>query len=164
MGGERPRVSTNALQHPDHPPAHTTTVSHHTPPLPPTPATLTPEHEHQAMPLFPQRRRPALRAAGSHALATGDQRLTKLDKTCHRQPLRRIPNNPEQIRTDPNKPEHRRTPRPDRGALRITPEQPEKNEPEHRRRPPQRPTPPPHRGEGLNCGKGRVLGRQLAAV
>ena len=31
-------------------------------------------------------------------------------------PPRTTLNNPEQIRTDPNKPEHRRTPRPDRDA------------------------------------------------
>ena len=39
------------------------------------------------------------------------------------------PNNPEQIRTNLNKPEHRRTPRPDREPPRITPEHPEKTKP-----------------------------------
>ena len=42
--------------------------------------------------------------------------------------------NPEQIRTNLNKPERRRTVRPDRSALRITPEHPKKTQPEHRRR------------------------------
>ena len=45
------------------------------------------------------------------------------------QPLRRTPNNPEQIRTNLNKPEHRQTPRPDREAARITPDHPEKTKP-----------------------------------
>ena len=39
-----------------------------------------------------------------------DTRLTKVDKTYHRQPLRHTPNNPEQIRTNLNKPEHRQMP------------------------------------------------------
>ena len=42
------------------------------------------------------------------------------------QPLQHTPNNPEQIRTNLNKPEHRRTLRPDRETPRITPEHPEK--------------------------------------
>ena len=72
------------------------------------------------------------------------------------QPLRRIPNKPEQIRTDPNKPEHRRTPRPDKDTPRIAPEHPKKNNPEHRRCPPaashttslpQNSSLPPSRGE-----------------
>ena len=68
------------------------------------------------MPLSPQPRRRAL-TSGNLSLTNGDQtvtkvdtRLTKVDKTCHCQPLRRTPNNPEQIRTDPNKPKHRQTP------------------------------------------------------
>ena len=81
MGGERPRASTNPRQHPDLP-------------LSPTPTTLTPEQECRTMPLSPQPRQPAL--------TNGDQTVTKVGKTCHRQPLRRTPNNPEQIRTDPN--------------------------------------------------------------
>ena len=63
------------------------------------------------MPLSPQQRRPAL-TAGNLYLANADQnltevdaRLTGVDKTCHRQP-RRIPNNPEQIRTNLNAAEH----------------------------------------------------------
>ena len=40
-------------------------------------------------------------------------------------------NNPEQIRTNLNKPERCRTPRPDREVFRIAPEHPEKNKPEH---------------------------------
>ena len=44
------------------------------------------------------------------------------------QPLRRTLNNPEQIRTNLNKPEHRQAPRPDREAARITPQHPEKKE------------------------------------
>ena len=84
------------------------------------------------MPLPPQPRQRTPHAAGNHILDKGDQIVTKVDKTCHRQPppysqtpakhsktrksshpvnpianprcqpLRRIPNNPEQIRTDPN--------------------------------------------------------------
>ena len=53
------------------------------------------------------------------------------------QPLRRTPNNPEQIRTNLNKPEHCRTPRPDRETARITPDHLEKNKP---RTPPRRRT------------------------
>ena len=41
-------------------------------------------------------------------------------------------NNPEQIRTNLNKPEHRQTPRPDREPPKITPKTPRKNKtPEH---------------------------------
>ena len=51
------------------------------------------------MPLSPQpQRRRALHAAGNHALDKGDQRLTKVDTVNPRH----IPNNPEQIRTNPN--------------------------------------------------------------
>ena len=109
------------------------------------------------MPLSPQHRRRALHAAAdNHPLANADQnltevdaRLTKVDKTCHRQPPLSTPpaapNNPEQIRTNLNKPEHRQTPRPDRTTPRITPKHPEKKNPEHRRRPPSRHSyaPPP---------------------
>ena len=125
------------------------------------------------MSLPPQQRRRAPQApAGNPGLANGDQtvtkvdaRLTKVDKTDHRQPpastpnprktqqncksrphanpivnprcqpLRHIPNKPEQIRTDPNKPEHRQTPRPDKDTPRIAPGHPQKTNPEHRRRP-----------------------------
>ena len=49
------------------------------------------------MPLSPpQRRRPAL--------TNSDQTVTKVDKTCHHQPLRHTPNDPEQTRTPPNAP------------------------------------------------------------
>ena len=94
-----------------------------------------------------------------------DTRLTKVDKGCQNltpstpaptqnpsktrqnrnrahhpvnppcQPLRRTPNNPEQIRTNLNKPEHRQAPRPDRPPPNC-PRTPEKTNPEHRRRPP----------------------------
>ena len=113
------------------------------------------------MPLSPQQRRPAL-ALANHAPANGcqnltevDARLTKVDKTCHCQPLRhppaplrRIPNNPEQIRTTLNKPEHRRTPRPDRTTPRITPESARSKKTEQARPPPsflrrQEPAPQP---------------------
>ena len=47
----------------------------------------------------------------------------------HCQHLRRTPNNPEQIRTNLNKPEHRRTPRPDRDAARITQNPPDQKNP-----------------------------------
>ena len=77
-------------------------------------------------------------------LTEPDTRLTKVDNGCQnlpsptpshsRAPLRRTPNNPEQIRTNLNKPEHRRTPRPDRTTPRITPDTPEKTKPEHRPR------------------------------
>ena len=113
------------------------------------------------MPLSPQQRRPAL-ALANHAPANGcqnltevDARLTKVDKTCHCQPLRhppaplrRIPNNPEQIRTTLNKPEHRRTPRPDRTAPRITPES-------ARSKKPNKPAPHRHSGAGRNLRPNR---------
>ena len=97
------------------------------------------------MPLTPQHRRRALHAAAdNHPLANADQnltaldaRLTRVDKTCHRHPPLltppATPNNPEQIRTNLNKPEHHQTPRPDRTTPRITPKHPEKKNPEHRR-------------------------------
>ena len=44
------------------------------------------------------------------------------------QPHQHTPNNPEQIRTNLNKPEHRQAPRPDREAARITQKHPEKKE------------------------------------
>ena len=44
------------------------------------------------------------------------------------QPLRHTPNNPEQIRTNLNKPEHRQAPRPDREHPQITPQHPEKKQ------------------------------------
>ena len=56
------------------------------------------------------------------------------------QSLRHTPNNPEQIRTNLNKPEHRQAPRPDREHPRITPQHPEKNKP--------RTPPPPTRPRG----------------
>ena len=63
-------------------------------------------------------------------------------------------NNPEQIRTNLNKPERWQMLRPDREVARIAPEQPEKKKPEHRNvvaplaafHPP--PNLPPERGEG----------------
>ena len=70
------------------------------------------------------------------------------------QPLRRTPNNPEQIRTNLNKPEHRRTLRPDRDTPRITPEHPEKK----KTRTPSSLTRNLEGEEGMNWGKGRVLG------
>ena len=76
------------------------------------------------MPLSPQhRRREPHAAAVNHALANADQtwtevdtrltkvhaRLTRVDKTCHRQPPLltppAAPNKPEQIRTNLNKSE-----------------------------------------------------------
>ncbi len=83
------------------------------------------------MPLSPQRRRPAL-PAGNPSLANGCQNLPPSTPP----PFTRTPNNPEQIRTNLNKPERRRTPRPDREHPQITPNTPEKTKPEHRRRPP----------------------------
>ena len=64
------------------------------------------------------------------------------------QPHQHTPNNPEQIRTNLNKPERRQAPRPDREAARITQNTPKKKKPEHRRRPlatshPPTITPPP---------------------
>ena len=56
-----------------------------------------------------------------------------------RQPLRHTPNNPEQIRTNLNKPEHRQAPRPDRETPESPPITPKKRNPEHPlRRPPAR--------------------------
>ena len=114
------------------------------------------------MPLTPQHRRRAPHAAGNHARANADQtltevdtRLTRVDKGCQklstvnprhsRAPLRHTPNNPEQIRTNLNKPEHRQAPRPDRDAPGSPPNSPKKTNPEHRCRPPPphpRPSPP----------------------
>ena len=74
-----PTLSNTPITHPP-------TVSHRTPTLSPTPATLAPEQECHLMPLSPQPRRRAPHAAGNHALDKGDQRLTKVDKTCHCQP------------------------------------------------------------------------------
>ena len=51
------------------------------------------------------------------------------------QPLQHTPNNPEQIRTNLNKPEHRQAPRPDREPPGSPPNTPKKTNPEHRRRP-----------------------------
>ena len=74
----------------------------------------------------------------NHALATGDQtltevdaKLTRLDKTCHRQPRTNL-NNPEQIRTNPNIAERLDQIGP---PLQSPPNTPKKNTPEHRRRP-----------------------------
>ncbi len=167
--------------------------NHPTPPIPPNPATLTPEQECRTMPLSPQRRRPAphpsfprplpsfLRrqepnlANADQNLTDVDTRLTKVDKGCQKltpstpahtpnpsktqqirtrahhpatpsvnppcQPLRHTPNNPEQIRTNLNKPERRQAPRPDRTAPRITPQHPEKNKPRTPSAPPARAVP-----------------------
>ena len=199
MGGERHRASHQRSPTPRSP-THTSTVSHHTPPFSPTPATLTPEQECQPMPLPPQPHRLAL-TPGNHSLTNGDQtvtkvdtRLTRVDKTDHRQPppqpqttakrgtIATAPTTPstslstpvvnpsapsrtnlnksEQIRTNPNTAE-----RPDQigtppGHLR-TPRK--KTNPEHLAAHPQRPTRHLHKREGLNCGKGQVLGWQLAA-
>ena len=130
------------------------------PPLPPTPATLTPEQECRTMPL-PRALTPVNPnlANADQNLTEVDTRLTKVDKGCQKltpstpaptpnpgktqrsrnrayrpvnlrcQPLRRTLNNPEQIRTNLNKPEHRQLPRPDREAARITPDHPEKTKP-----------------------------------
>ena len=72
------------------------------------------------------------------------------------QPLRQTPNNPEQIRTNLNKPEHRRTPRPDREAARITPQHPEKKKPQTPSAPPTRAVPAcagmTGRGAGMTVG------------
>ena len=136
--------------HPNCRPPHT--------PLPPSPATLAPEQECRTMPLFPQRRRPTLPAVNptltnaDQIVTKVDTRLTKVDKTDHRQPPSHpqtpakhstittaptIPPPPVSTsvvnpsgapRTDPNNPEHHRTPRPDRTTLRNTPEHPEKNQ------------------------------------
>ena len=83
-----------------------------------------------------------------------DARLTKVDKGCQKltpstpaptpnlsvnlrcQPHQRTLNNPEQIRTNLNKPEHRRTPRPDRTAPESPSNTRKKTNPEHPRRPP----------------------------
>ncbi len=68
------------------------------------------------------------------------------------QPLQHTLNNPEQIRTNLNKPEHRRTPRPDREAARITPDHPEKKE--------SRTPPPPTRSAPTRLvGSSGLLGR-----
>ena len=75
------------------------------------------------MPLSPQPRHPTL-TNGDQTVTKVDTRLTKVDKTDHcqpRSPSRHTPNNPEQIRTNPNTaerpdqieslPDHPRTPR-----------------------------------------------------
>ena len=54
------------------------------------------------MPLSPQPRRHAHHAADNHALATGDQRLTKLAIVNPSGVSRTNLNNPEQIRTNLN--------------------------------------------------------------
>ena len=50
-------------------------------------------------------------------------------------PLRRIPNKPEQVRTNLNKSEHRQAPRPDREPPGSPPNTQKKANPEHRRHP-----------------------------
>ena len=114
LPGEEVRRGWNAASPHSQPPTPQT-VAPRTPPLPPTPATLTPEQECRTMPPSPQQRQQAL-PAGNLSLANGDQnltkvdtRLTRVDKTCHCQPLRHsraphqhTPNKPEQIRTNLN--------------------------------------------------------------
>ena len=100
-------------------------------------------HSCAPLPSFLRRQEPSLDSGDQiltevdTRLTELDTRLTKVDKGC--QSLTpstppRTPNNPEQIRTNLNKPEHRRTPRPDREPSRITPTTPKKNKPR---------TPPP---------------------
>ena len=98
MGGERPRAATAGPTRPDRPhhppfhhprapptipappsviPAQAGTAAH--PPLPPDPATLTPEQECHTMPLSPQQRHRPARHAANPSLANADQNLTKVD-------------------------------------------------------------------------------------
>ena len=78
------------------------------PHFPPTLATLTLEQKCHIMPLSPQRRRRAPHVTAVNPnLADGCQNLPSSTPD---QPLRHTLNNPEQIRTNLNKPEHRQPP------------------------------------------------------
>ena len=185
MGGKTPRAATASPARPDRPrrspsvtpappPPHLrpfpSFLRRQEPPLPPNPATLTPEQECRTMPLSPPRRHRPAHTPVNHALANADQNLTevdtrwtKVDKGCQKltpttpattpnpsktqqnrnrahhpdtpsvnprcQPRRRTPNNPEQIRTNLNKPEHRQAPRPDRTTPESPPITPKKENP-----------------------------------
>ena len=89
-GGGTPRAATAGPARPDHPrpaplphpraPLRHSCASrnHRTPPLPPDPATLTPEQECRPMPLSPHHRRPS-RPDANLNLANADQNLTEVD-------------------------------------------------------------------------------------
>ena len=76
------------------------------------------------MPLSPQQRRPA--PLPSFLRRQEPRRQEPNLAIVNPRPTPAHPNNPEQIRTNLNKPEHRQAPRPDRTAPRIAPEHPEK--------------------------------------